>query len=108
MWLGTLLVHIWRAVVIMMLRLCLALLALVPLAASDCDPVFEDCSAPAEGEAEGGEDCDPVFEECAEIAQNSAVPCDPVFEDCPDESPCLSVNEIDDQVFNRCSAQIPP
>ena len=102
MWSWTLLVHIWRSVVIMMLlRLCLVLLALLQLATS-CDPVFEDCSAAAEGEEEAVEECDPVFEDCAEIAQNSAVPCDPVFEDCPDESPCLSVNEIDDQVFNRC------
>merc|ERR1712110_626618 len=67
------------------------------LSQEDCDPVFGDCGEP--------EECDDVFGdgECGDYPAEPVEPCDAVFDDCPGGEPveCLSVNEIDDTVFNR-------
>ena len=62
------------------------------LSQEDCDPVFGDCGDP--------EECDDVFGECGPTEPPEPVTCDAVFDDCGGGE-CLSVNEIDDTVFNR-------
>ena len=82
-------------------QIILIFLFLQPLLSQeDCDPVFGDCGEP--------EECDDVFGECddpgtVDYGPDDDEPCDAVFDDCPDGEPveCLSINEIDDTVFNR-------
>ena len=79
-------------------QIILIFLFLQPLLSQeDCDPVFGDCGDP--------EECDDVFGdgECGDYPAEPVEPCDAVFDDCPGGEPveCLSVNEIDDTVFNR-------
>ena len=66
------------------------------LSQEECDPVFGDC-----GDPEDTEECDDVFKECGPTEPPDDEPfCDAVFDDCGGGE-CLSVNEIDDTVFNR-------
>ena len=85
-------------------QIILILLFLQPLLSQEaCDPVFGDCGGDYEDE-----ECDDVFEdgECGDYPAEPVEPteptepeCDAVFDDCGGE--CLSINEIDDTVFNR-------
>ena len=75
-------------------QIILIFLFLQPLLSQEeCDPVFGDCGVP--------EECDDVFGECEEPTEPTEPEiCDAVFDDCGGGE-CLSVNEIDDTVFNR-------
>ena len=105
-------------------QIILILLFLQPLLSQEaCDPVFGDCGGDYEEECDDASEycgdypvgeCDDVFGdgECGDYPAEPTEPvepvepvepCDAVFDDCPDGGPaeCLSINEIDDTVFNR-------
>ena len=55
-----------------------------------CDPVFNDCGDPVDPLP----GIDPPVDDYYEDEE-----CDDIFDDCGEE--CLSINEIDDTIFNR-------
>ena len=87
------------------IKLCLLLLSFASLIHGECDEVFEECD---EEEPVQNEDLtcdDPVFCEGdlgTEVPEDDECADDPIFcetETLPDDD-CLSINEIDDQVFS--------
>jgi len=87
------------------LKLCFLLLSFASLTHGECDEVFDECDEEEPVQNEESACDDPVFCEGdlgTEVRPDDECADDPIFcetETIPDDD-CLSINEIDDQVFS--------